>query len=42
MKQKAKPKRLYLIPVVTKTLDVLELLQIENQPMLLDTGFSRR
>jgi len=37
MKQKAKPKRLYLIPVVTKTLDVLELLQIENQPMLLDT-----
>ena len=37
MKQKLKPKRLYLIPVVTKTLDVLELLQVENQPMLLDT-----
>lgn len=37
MQRKAKTKRLYLIPVVTKTLDVLELLQTENQPMMLET-----
>jgi len=37
MQRKPKPKRLYLIPVVTKTLDVLELLQTENQPMMLET-----
>jgi ribose transport system substrate-binding protein len=29
-------KRLYLIPVLSKALDILELLQAENQPMTLD------
>jgi ribose transport system substrate-binding protein len=29
-------KRLYLIPVLTKALDVLELLQVENQPLTLE------
>jgi ribose transport system substrate-binding protein len=33
---KAKTKRLYLIPVLTKALDILELLQTENQPMVLE------
>jgi ribose transport system substrate-binding protein len=32
----AKTKRLYLIPVLTKALDILELLQLENQPMVLE------
>ena len=31
-----KAKRLYLIPVLTKALDILELLQNENQPMVLE------
>lgn len=31
-----KTKRLYLIPVLSKSLDVLELLQAENQPMSLE------
>jgi ribose transport system substrate-binding protein len=30
-------KRLYLIPVLTKALDILEMLQTENQPMSLET-----
>jgi len=33
---KAKAKRLYLIPVLTKALDILELLQNESQPMVLE------
>jgi ribose transport system substrate-binding protein len=33
---KAKSKRLYLIPVLTKALDILELIQNENQPMVLE------
>jgi ribose transport system substrate-binding protein len=36
MASKSKPKRLYLIPVLTKALDILELLQTENQPMPLE------
>ena len=32
-----KSKRLYLIPVLTKALDILELLRAENQPMVLET-----
>ena len=31
-----KSKRLYLIPVLSKALDILELLQNENQPMTLE------
>jgi len=31
-----KTKRLYLIPVLSKALDILELLQSENQPMSLE------
>src|SRR5260370_26150600 len=30
-------KRLYLIPVLSKALDILELLQVENQPMTLES-----
>ena len=41
MAAKAKPKRLYLIPVLTKALDILELLQTENQPMVLETIHKR-
>ncbi|HEY4354105.1 MAG TPA: substrate-binding domain-containing protein [Acidobacteriaceae bacterium] len=41
MAQKGKPKRLYLIPVLTKALDILELLQTENQPMVLETIHKR-
>jgi ribose transport system substrate-binding protein len=29
-------KRLYLIPVLSKALDILELLQVDNQPMTLE------
>ena len=29
-------KRLYLIPVLSKSLDILELLQSENEPMTLE------
>ena len=36
MVSKGKSKRLYLIPVLTKSLDILELLQTENQPMVLE------
>ncbi len=41
MASKAKTKRLYLIPVLTKALDILELLQNENQPMVLETIHKR-
>jgi ribose transport system substrate-binding protein len=41
MANKAKAKRLYLIPVLTKALDILELLQTENQPMVLETIHKR-
>jgi len=34
---KVKSRRLYLIPVLTKALDILELLRAENQPMVLET-----
>lgn len=37
MVSKVKSKRLYLIPVLTKALDILELLRAENQPMVLET-----
>ena len=37
----AKPKRLYLIPVLTKALDILELLQKEDEPMVLETIHKR-
>ena len=37
MAPRVKPKRLYLIPVLTKALDILELLQSEDQPMVLET-----
>ena len=33
--------RLYLIPVLSKALDILELLQSENQPMALETIYRR-
>ena len=36
MATNTKTKRLYLIPVLTKALDILELLQTENQPMVLE------
>jgi len=36
MAPRVKTKRLYLIPVLTKALDILELLQAENQPMVLE------
>jgi ribose transport system substrate-binding protein len=41
MPQRAKAKRLYLIPVLTKALDILELLQTENQPMVLEAIHKR-
>ena len=41
MAPKAKTKRLYLIPVLTKALDILELLQAEDQPMMLETIHKR-
>ena len=34
-------KRLYLIPVLSKALDILELLQSENQPMSLETIYKK-
>ncbi|HEU4634673.1 MAG TPA: substrate-binding domain-containing protein [Edaphobacter sp.] len=34
-------KRLYLIPVLSKSLDILELLQAENRPMSLETIYRR-
>ncbi len=36
MQRKAKVKRLYLVPVLTKALDILELLQSESEPMVLE------
>ncbi len=41
MAGKVKARRLYLIPVLTKALDILELLQNENQPMVLETIHKR-
>lgn len=41
MASKTRSKRLYLIPVLTKALDILELLQSENQPMVLETIHKR-
>ena len=41
MAPKTKTKRLYLIPVLTKALDILELLQNENQPMVLEAIHKR-
>jgi ribose transport system substrate-binding protein len=41
MPAKSKARRLYLIPVLTKALDILELLQAENQPMVLETIHKR-
>jgi ribose transport system substrate-binding protein len=41
MQRKPKAKRLYLIPVLTKALDVLELLQTEGRPMVLETIHKR-
>ena len=41
MAPKSKSKRLYLIPVLTKALDILELLQNENQPMVLEAIHKR-
>jgi ribose transport system substrate-binding protein len=38
---KANSKRLYLIPVLTKALDILELLQSEGQPMVLESIHKR-
>ena len=36
MASTARKKRLYLVPILTKTFDILELLQNENDPMSLD------
>ena len=41
MQRKSKPKQLYLIPVLTKSLDILELLQAEGRPMVLETIHKR-
>jgi ribose transport system substrate-binding protein len=41
MPAKVKNRRLYLIPVLTKALDILELLQTESQPMVLETIHKR-
>jgi ribose transport system substrate-binding protein len=41
MAPKERTKRLYLIPVLTKALDILELLQSENQPMVLEAIHKR-
>jgi ribose transport system substrate-binding protein len=41
MQRKPKPKQLYLIPVLTKALDILELLQAEGRPMVLETIHKR-
>ena len=38
---KTSPKRLYLIPVLSKALDVLEILQRENKPMKLESIYQR-
>jgi ribose transport system substrate-binding protein len=41
LKQTKKSRRLYLIPVLTKALDILELLQNENQPMVVEALHKR-
>jgi len=41
MRAKSKSKRLYLIPVLTKALDILELLRLEDQPMVLEAVHKR-
>jgi len=41
MQRRPKAKRLYLIPVLTKALDVLELLQAEGRPMVLEAVHKR-
>ncbi len=38
---KTSPKRLYLIPVLSKALDVLEIIQRENRPLSLETIYQR-
>jgi len=38
---KTSPKRLYLIPVLSKALDVLEMVQRENKPMSLESIYQR-
>jgi ribose transport system substrate-binding protein len=38
---KAGPSRLYLIPVLSKALDILELLQVENRPQSLEQIYQR-
>lgn len=38
---KALPKRLYLIPVLSKALDVLEIIQRENRPLSLEVIYQR-
>ena len=35
------PSRLYLIPVLSKALDILELLQLEHQPKTLEEIYQR-
>jgi ribose transport system substrate-binding protein len=39
--KRSSPKRLYLIPVLSKALDILELLQKERAPVSLETMFQR-
>jgi ribose transport system substrate-binding protein len=36
MQRKTKAKRLYLVPVLTKALDILELLRSQSEPMVLE------
>ena len=38
---KTEPPRLYLIPVLSKALDILELLQMESQPKSLEEIYQR-
>lgn len=40
-KAKTGPSRLYLIPVLSKALDILELMQVENQPKSLEEIYQR-
>lgn len=40
-KARSSPSRLYLIPVLSKALDVLELLQLENEPKSLEEIYQR-
>ena len=36
-----KIKRLYLIPILSKALDILELLEADNRPLTLESLFQR-